>query len=216
MFKVKVPTTIVVLSTTVMAWRAVIKKKDYGAVKPDARTRVLVHALVFVFMPQCGASCAAAVCRAPCESVPCPLALSLDHVVDAALGDLVHRLLLGAPRRVRDLADARVALALAQRNARVRRVREHVPAHRLLSVWHKPATCEGRPGAAERAVRARPGSGGLGTGERVAQVGVAVQYAAIAPGSAQTWLVRTTARLNCERRGGRTDGSKGVVVSGAG
>ena len=62
MFKVKVPTTIVVLSTTVMAWRAVIKKKDYRAVKPDARTRVLqVHALVFVFMPQCGASCAAAV-----------------------------------------------------------------------------------------------------------------------------------------------------------
>lgn len=50
MFKVKVPTTIVVLSTTVMAWRAVIKKKNYGAVKPDARTRVLVHALVFVFM----------------------------------------------------------------------------------------------------------------------------------------------------------------------
>lgn len=50
----------------------------------------------------------------------------------------------------------------------------------------------------------------------MAQVGVAVQYAAIAPGSAQTWLVRTTARLNCERRGGRTDGSKGVVVSGAG
>ena len=51
MFKVKVPTTIVVLSTTVMAWRAVIKKKDYRAVKPDARTRVLqVHALVVVFV----------------------------------------------------------------------------------------------------------------------------------------------------------------------
>ena len=40
--------------------------------------------------------------------------------------------------------------------------------------------------------------------EEAAQVGVAAQYAAIAPGSAQTWLVRTTAMLNCEAR--RRDG----------
>jgi hypothetical protein len=33
---------------------------------------------------------------------------------------------------------------------------------------------------------------------------VAAQYAAIAPGSAQTWLVKTTARLNCEAK--RRDG----------
>ena len=47
--------------------------------------------------------------------VPLPAALSpsLNHVVDAALGDLILSLLLGAPRRVGDLADARVALALA-------------------------------------------------------------------------------------------------------
>ena len=33
---------------------------------------------------------------------------------------------------------------------------------------------------------------------------MAAQYAAIAPGSAQTWLVKTTARLNCEAK--RRDG----------
>ena len=37
-------------------------------------------------------------------------------------------------------------------------------------------------------------------GRERAQVGVAAQYAAIAPGSAQTWLVKTTARLNCEAK----------------
>ena len=41
-------------------------------------------------------------------------------------------------------------------------------------------------------------------GRERAQVGVAAQYAAIAPGSAQTWLVKTTARLNCEAK--RRDG----------
>ena len=49
-------------------------------------------------------------------------------------------------------------------------------------------------------------TGGCGAGGRgrAQQVGVAAQYAAIAPGSAQTWLVKTTARLNCEAK--RRDG----------
>ena len=122
---------------------------------------------------------------------------SLGRVVDAALGDHVHRLLLGAPRRVGDLADARVALALAQRDTRVRRVREHVPAHRLLGVRHKPATYQARPGAESGPGEASRDSCGAAA-EGGAWVGVAAQYAAIAPGSAQTWLVKTTARLNCE------------------
>ena len=50
--------------------------------------------------------------------------------------------------------------------------------------------------------------------EEAAQVGVAAQYAAIAPGSAQTWLVRTTAMLNCEARRGATGGAQGAVVRG--
>ena len=52
-----------------------------------------------------------------------------------------------------------------------------------------------------------------GTGGRPpAQVGVAAQYAAIAPGSAQTWLVKMTAILNCEarRRDGWRAGCSGV------
>ena len=49
-------------------------------------------------------------------------------------------------------------------------------------------------------------------GRERAQVGVAAQYAAIAPGSAQTWLVKTTARLNCEakRRDGGADRARSV------
>lgn len=112
---------------------------------------------------------------------------SLNRVADAALGDLVHRLLLGAPRRVDDLAHARVALALAQRDARVRRVREHVPADRLLGIWHKPVLCLRREcGPLREMATGLRRAGGRGV---AAQVGVAAQYAAIAPGSAQTWLV---------------------------